>query len=226
MMDQFTCNICGTENHIDAGHKHRELSACVGCGSNARFRALMLSLVYALKGRYAGLHELEMDKSVAGLGCSDSDVYGSRLRNLFSYTNTYLHTEPQLDIESSESFAKYSNLDFIICSDVIEHTLLAPANYLANFCEALKPGGALIISAPTYEIPYTIEKYPSLRTYTVAQIEDAYTVVYRGKNGVIGFDPSPFFHGGPGSVLEMRTQSLPALCGTESCGIRTRRNAI
>jgi SAM-dependent methyltransferase len=206
-MQNFICNICSIENACDTRLIHRELVPCVGCGSNARFRALMLGLSYGLTGTLKRLDELEVDPSLKGFGCSDADVYASRLHRMFNYTNTYFHTAPRLDITDASTFQDVVGAKFAICSDVIEHTLSPPQIALKNIYDSLAVGGFLVLSAPTYEMPATIERYPSLKEYTVLKIANKYVIVHVSAQGQIGLDTAPIFHGGPGSVLEMRILS-------------------
>jgi SAM-dependent methyltransferase len=206
-MKKFVCNICGTENSFDPLLTHRELIPCIGCGSNARFRALMLGLSFGLTGSLRRLDELEIDLSVKGFGCSDAEVYASRLRRMFAYTNTFFHQEPRLDLADEKTYQQVSGSQFAICSDVIEHTLQPPQVCLKNLYDSLAPNGFLILSAPTYAMPYSMERYPTLTDYTITQLGEQHVVVYKSAQGPIGLDSSPIFHGGPGSVLEMRVLS-------------------
>lgn len=206
-MDYFNCNICGTKGEISPATYHREVALCSCCGSNARFRGLMLALEHGLNGTEAGLYRVAEDKSVTGIGFSDSEIYAAPLRSRFDYTNTFYHTEPHVDIEKKATFEKFGALNFIVCSDVIEHTISQPMSYLGNLFDALKPGGVLVLSAPTYDMASSIERYPSLRDYAVIPFAGRHILVYESAQGKIGLDASPIFHGGPGAVLEMRTIS-------------------
>ena len=102
-------------------------------------------------------------------------------------------------------------IDFIVCNDVIEHTLLPPGEVIPKLYHCLHPNGILIICAPTYEIAEHIEKYPSLANFQVEQNGADHKVVYTTKQGTTGEDLAPCFHGGPGRVLELRILSETAL---------------
>lgn len=212
MSGTFTCNICGRTN--DRGHWHREVTLCLGCGSNARFRAMVAGLSIALFNKITPLPEMVPDHSIRGFGCSDSECYGQPLAALFHYTNTFLHTPPRADIGCAETLAPYGGCDFILCSEILEHVLCSPSHALRNMRDCLKPGGSLIFSAPSYEMTETVEKYPPLECYRSIEIGDRSVVVYQTMAGTFGLDASPVYHGGPGSVLEMRLFSHSALLDT------------
>ena len=135
----FTCNICGHTN--TAMEMHRELAPCAQCGSNARFRAMMVGLSLGLFGQVSPLPEITVDCSIRGWGCSDSAVYANRLAELFDYTNTFLHTAPRVDIGAPATLEKFGGSQFILCSDVLEHVLVNPADAIANMHNCLMPGG-------------------------------------------------------------------------------------
>ena len=204
----FVCSVCGHYNdHFDSS-PHRELMACSSCGSNMRFRAIACAVTRAALGRVGVLKELPTNRDFRAIGISDSAAYAQVLERKFDYTNTYLHTEPFLDIEDMASFSRYGPLDLIVCSDVIEHTLRPPAAVLRNLAMALKPGGHLVLSAPTYAMPDTVERYPTLQDFEVVATADGqWQVKYRTRYGTVGIDPAPVFHGGPGRVLELRVIS-------------------
>lgn len=51
---------------------------------------------------------------------SDANLYAKLLCKKFSYTNTFFHIEPRLDIANLD--VKWFNFaDFVITSDVFEH---------------------------------------------------------------------------------------------------------
>jgi len=207
MRTGFTCNICGGETPPEADILHREARVCVHCGSNARFRAVTLSLTEGLFGQPRRLPDVAVDRAVMGFGCSDADPYASRLEKLFNYTNTYYHTKPRLDICDWNTFGAYRNARFTICTDVLEHTMPEPLVGLSNLYHTLAPGGVLVVSAPTYSLDATIEKYPGATNCKVVKEGDDYIVNYDTPLGEWKTDRKPIFHGGPGSVLEMRIMS-------------------
>jgi hypothetical protein len=167
----------------------------------------MLGLSYGLTGTLRRLDQLQIDLSVKGFGCSDAEVYASRLRRIFTYTNTFFHQEPRLDLADAKTYKHVNGSQFAICSDVIEHTLQPPQVCLKNLYDSLASNGFLILSAPTYSMPSSMEHYPALIDYNITHIGDQHVVVYKSEQGIIGLDSSPIFHGNPGSMLEMRALS-------------------
>ncbi len=212
MSDTFTCNICGASNVAQV--RHREALVCAACGANARFRAVIAGLTGALHGQVAPLPGLRPDRSIRGFGCSDSEIYAGRLAALYDYRNTFLHDQPRVDVCDAGTLQPFQGCRFILCSDVLEHVLEDPALAIGNMHACLAPGGCLVVSTPTYTMPETVERYPSLRGFEVVSIAGRHAVVYETTFGTLGFDPAPLFHGGPGSVLEMRMFSHAALLRT------------
>lgn len=185
---------------------------CAGCGSIPRFRGLMLAVMtHVLKDTSRPLLDVPRHPEIKGIGVSDSATYADVLAERFSYTNTYYHTDPHLDLCQENSAAKYSNLDFIICSDVIEHTAAVPHRVLRNMVAMLRPGGIVILSAPTYYLPDTIEHYPRATRLEIVECGGSYEVRWSDANGIERVDHAPDFHGGPGSTLEMREIAHEAL---------------
>lgn len=207
MKKGFSCNICGAVNAPEGDELHRELRGCQSCGSNARFRALMLALTQGLLGHLKSLISVEPNKKVRGFGCSDTDVYAKQLERLFDYKNTFLHMEPRVDICDWTTLEQVKDADFIICTDVLEHTIQQPRPVLQNLFKALNANGILVLSAPTYDMAHSVEKYPGVVRFENVQIGDRYAVVYERTDGTLALDTSPNYHGGPGSVLEMRLMS-------------------
>ena len=202
----FTCNITGQKFTVDETDP-RERETGVAFGYNSRFRAICYVLSKALYGRVEILKDIPEDKSKTGIGMSDSS-WASICQEKFNYTNTFYHQEPYLDIYKQEHVAKYSNLDFIISSDVFEHIDPNPGIQQAfdNLYTMLKPGGTLIFSVP-YSHNEHVEHFPNLFDYTIKKEKDAYILYNVTQNGRHEKYSDLCFHGGPGSVLEMRVFS-------------------
>jgi SAM-dependent methyltransferase len=178
---------------------------CPACGSNARFRGLILGVMrYVLHDESTPLLEQRERRNLTALGMSDSESYARHLAAKLSYTNTYYHTEPKLDICDLKSIDQYSNIDLIICSDVIEHTSSEPREVIRNMRKMLRPGGVLILSAPTYHMTETIEWYPNAKKLEIKDRGDRYEAHWTDVSGARHIDFDPCFHGGPGTTLEMR----------------------
>lgn len=97
----------------------REAASCSVCGSNLRFRSIVSVLTTRLFESSQVITEI-YNSSIRGLGMSDSSVYSSALSDSFDYTNSFYHQEPFLDITNA-STSLYSQLQFVISSDVFEH---------------------------------------------------------------------------------------------------------
>lgn len=209
----YTCNICGAANHHRAEQRHRELAPCASCGSNARFRALIASLLTGLGlPQDRPLCSLAPDKGVRGVGFSDWAGYALPLERAFRYVNTFLHKLPYADLADGASLRPYHGVQFAICSDVIEHVVAGPHVVLRNLYERLVPGGVLVLSAPTFDMPSTIETYPGIAGYRSLRLAGRRFVVWWTRAGRIRVDAAPVFHGGEGSaVLELRLFSHQSL---------------
>jgi hypothetical protein len=171
----------------------------------------MIGLSLGLFGRAMPLTQIQPHRGIRGFGCSDATAYADKLTELFDYSNTYFHEEPRVDICDATTLRQFAECRFIVCSDVLEHVLTDPALAIRNMHACLALGGCLVLSAPTYTMTSTVERYPSLRGYSVVKIAGRHVVVYESLVGSLGFDADPVFHGGPGSVLEMRLFAHDAL---------------
>ncbi len=200
----FTCNICGTRNSIAVEEFHRERAACTQCGSTPRFRGVVHALSMGLFGRPVPLCDFPADKSLRGIGMSDWEGYANPLTDKLSFVNTYLHMEPKLDI-ASEDWRQYQDLDFVICSEVLEHVTLPLEPCFRNLHRMLKPHGTLVISVPFVSAPSTVEHFSGLHQFQVQQFkDDQWIVVNQTHRGAWEVYDNLLFHGGPGSTLEMR----------------------
>ncbi len=206
----FICNITGKTFNLNNNEKHRELG--VRFGYNNRFRAICYVFCKLFYGECKILSNLETNKNLKGIGMSDS-AWANILEKKFDYTNTYYHKSPFLDIYNDNHVNNYSNLDFIISSDVFEHINPYPSVQIAfnNLYKMLKHGGFIIFS-----VPYTHEEhkehYPNLYNYKIIKNKKGKYVL---KNKTIDNKTEKFknlvFHGGPGSVLEMRVFSKKSI---------------
>ncbi|MEO0329851.1 MAG: methyltransferase domain-containing protein [Pseudomonadota bacterium] len=141
---------------------------------------------------------------IKGIGVSDAHIYSGRLEKLCNYTNTFFHQEPYWDVTKPSPI---NDADFIISTDVFEHT---PAPSEAPFkpvYDALKPGGKLFVSVPTH-IEY-IEHFPDMHNYQVVELTDGdFVLVNRTADDELEVFDHLRFHGGPGTTLEMRIYSI------------------
>ena len=203
----FTCNICGEANTLPISSFHRERAACSRCGSTPRFRGVVHALSEGLLGQATPLQEFPDDKGIRGIGMSDWEGYAGPLAQKCSFTNTYFHMEPKLDI-AGEDWQRYQDLDFVICSEVFEHVTRPLEPCFRNLRRMLKPGGTLILSVPFVDAPSTVEHFPGLHEFQVLNFKDKeWVLVNRTARGTWEVYDKLLFHGGPGSVLEMRVFS-------------------
>jgi SAM-dependent methyltransferase len=184
---------------------HRELLRCVGCSANARFRGIARAVQDVLLGdTQTPLCNVAERRDLAGIGMSDTGIYACELERLFAYRNTFYHTEPRLDVTDAGSTHPYRDLDFVVSSDVLEHVRAPVSTALKNIHGMLKPGGVLILTVPYLSGYESIEHYPHLKDYEIVAVGGQHAVVNVRADGLVEQFAAPVFHGGPGSVLEMR----------------------
>lgn len=211
MIQKISCIQCGTQSIVDQWH--RELPFCRNCHITPRWAGMIIGIMRSIYGDIeCSLFESERRLHIRGVGISDSG-YSDALAEKFSYRNTWYHQEPKLDICEASSCALYENLDFVTCSDVIEHTKSPPYVVLSNIYGMLRRGGSLILSAPTSHNSSTLEWYPAADSIEVLRFGDKFEVKWSNFRGNY-VDKFPCFHGGPGDTLEMRYISLQDLIYT------------
>jgi SAM-dependent methyltransferase len=199
----FRCNICGTRNRLRPDQISRETGECAGCGSTMRMRSVIRCLSLALYRRSVCLTDLAVDRSISGAGLSDWDGYATKLASLFTYTNTFFHAEPMLDITDPPANL-FSALDFVISSDVFEHVAPPVDRAFTGAFNLLKPGGAFIFTVPYGKADNTAEHFPHLNDFEVLEFGPDYYLVNRRSDGEYEVFDDLVFHGGGGQTLEMR----------------------
>ncbi len=118
---RFRCNICGNATLAPVPEiTSREAPSCCYCGSSLRLRSIIAALSLELFGEIKTIPEMPERKDLAGIGLSDFRVYARPLRKKFSYTNTFYHRRPRLDIMKLKDELK-GTADFVISSEVFEH---------------------------------------------------------------------------------------------------------
>ncbi len=142
-------------------------------------------------------------QTLSGIGLSDWDGYAKRLAAKFDYANTYFHQEPRLDICAPDTRWLYRH-DFLISTDVFEHTPPPAARAFEGAWNVLKPGGLLVMTVPFADNRETVEHYPQARQFKVLEIGGDYAMVARDDTGALSLHTDLVFHGGPGTTLEMR----------------------
>ena len=139
-----------------------------------------------------------------GLGLTDSENYASRLAQKFDYHNTYLHQEPYLDITAELSSDQLGSYDFVISSEIFEHVRPPVARAFENVFRLLRPGGLFILTVPYGLQPETIEHFPELHDFSVAEVDGKHVLTNITRGGAVQKFDRLVFHGGPGTTLEMR----------------------
>lgn len=200
-----TCILCGSSLRFYQRDFHRELGVCPGCGINARMRGVVRAVVQAVYGTMdLPLVDSPSRPHVRMLGISDDARYASVLAAKFDYRNTFFHTTPRLDVGCEADCLAHAGHDVTICSDVLEHTIQRPFEVIRNLLRTVKPGGTLVISAPSFDMLDSIEWYGGIVSYEVTMQDGRPCVTWVNRRGQEFVDTAPIFHGGPGSTLEMR----------------------
>jgi SAM-dependent methyltransferase len=209
---EFVCNICGKKNKYSGEAFDREQPSCSHCSSTLRTRTLIGALSAELFGTHLTLPDFPRVKSLRGLGTSDSGQYAKRLSEVFDYRNTFYDREPRFDISAPPTESE--QYDFIVSSDVLEHVVPPAENAFRNAWKLLKPSGVLVFTVP-YDLEQSVEHFPDLHEYGLAEIGNRTVLVNRTKAGEIQVVEDLIFHMSPtGRSLEMRMFSEQSLKDT------------
>ncbi len=169
-------------------------------------RGIIHHLSLGLFGASISLPEFPFSPEVVGLGLSDWEGYAETLKHKLSYTNTFFHREPFLDI-MAPSPDRFETCDFLISTEVFEHVPPPVTRAFAGVFKLLKPGGLLVLTVPFTDVPRTVEHFPELCEFKVVELGGDYVLVNRTAAGQFQLHQNLIFHGGPGSTLEMRVFS-------------------
>lgn len=206
---QFRCNICGESSIFSPDGDWREAASCSKCGSSVRSRQIAYCVSSSVLNKSQCLKDVYRPDLI-GLGLSDSGPLASALAQSFSYTNTFYHTEPRLDIcRPAENRA--GTADFLVSSDVFEHVPAPVCKAFTGAYSVLKPGGTLVLTVPFDNRSETTEHFPNVREFSVTSIGSEWILVGKTEAGEIEAHRNPVFHGGPGTTAEMRFFSREAL---------------
>jgi SAM-dependent methyltransferase len=181
----------------------RETPSCTRCGSTVRMRVLIHLLSLALFRTSMPLPDFPKDRRIVGVGLSDWFGYADALATKFSYTNTYYHRRPRLDITSPPR-AYAGSADFLIATEVFEHVPPPIDRAFRGAFAILKPGGHLILTVPYSLDAETVEHFPELHQYKIVEEHGAKVLVNKRRDGTIEKRRDLIFHGGEGETLEMR----------------------
>jgi len=186
-----------------------ELPSCSGCGSNVRFRWLAHRLSRELFGRILPLVQFPSDKSIKGIGLTDPDSIARLLTERFTYCNTYLNTEPRLDIRSDPS--PMGELDFLIASEVFEHVEPPVMQAFRNAASLLKQSGVLLLTVPWVWDGDPKQALPDLYDWKLDREGDRWLVVNRKPNGEIERFYDMVWDDGPGPALGTTREHFPEI---------------
>jgi len=210
-MPTYTCNVCGQPSSVPLDQLEREVPSCESCGSTPRFRGVVHALSLGLFGESLPIPRFPRRPDLRGLGLSDWGGYATSLATKFDYTNTFLHTEPRLDITEIDG-GLAGTLDFLISSEVFEHVAPPVGRAFANAACLLKPGGALVLTVPYGLGAATVEHFPGLGDYDIVSDEAGERVLEtHAPDGSLVRYRNLVFHGGDGATLEMRSFALASL---------------
>jgi len=141
---------------------------------------------------------------------SDTEVYAKYLEKKFTYTNTFYHKEPKLDITHPGGHL-LDTADFIISSDVFEHVPPPVSIAFDNLFKISKKGGLVVFSVPFAETGDTIEHFPGLHDFKITGYAGKRKLINTTADGEVQTFDKLHFHGGCGSTLEMRVFSKQSL---------------
>ena len=204
---QYQCNICGTQCKNKITDLTRENPTCPNCGSTVRMRAIIYLLSINLFKSSLILDDFPVRKDLYGLGMSDWDGYAIILTQKCSYTNTFYHKEPHLDIAKQLDPHLFGKYDFIISSDVFEHVNPPISVSFNNVKDLLKPHGFLIFTVPYEKYGEIKEHFPNLYKYEIIETDGQYILKNTTKSNEVQIYDNLVFHGGEGDTLEMRVFS-------------------
>jgi len=206
----FVCNVCGARSVFQQAHyQNPELSSCTFCGSNVRFRWLVHRLSVALFGRSIILPEFPSQKTIKGIGLTDPPSIAAVLAERFTYRNTYLTTEPRLDIRCDPS--PFGELDFLISSEVFEHVEPPVERAFANAARLLKPSGVLLLTVPWVWDGDASTAIPELYDWRLDREENCFIIINRRPDGQVQQFRDMAFDGSRGASLGRTREHFPAL---------------
>lgn len=174
-------------------------------------RSVIHALAIELFGRPMILPDFPADRTISGLGMSDWDGYASRLAGAVSYTNTFYHAEPRLDITAvpESMIGKYR---FLISSDVFEHIPVRSLDSaFLNSRRLLRPDGLFLFTVPFTKEGNTVEHFPNMYDFRIIETAGKRFLYNRTQEGKEEIFDQLIFHGGDGMTLEMRIFSEPDL---------------
>jgi 2-polyprenyl-3-methyl-5-hydroxy-6-metoxy-1,4-benzoquinol methylase len=217
----FLCNVCGKSNCLPRRRLVREDGHCAECQCYGRLRSMMYALTARFSPDETVLARMKPRKDIRGVGCSDWG-YTAILAEKFDYVNTFYDESPQLDLCNVDwSRWEANSIDFITCTDVLEHVEPPVDRAFENMFRLLKPGGIAILTVPCSLDARTREHFADLYDWRIEEEGNRRVVVNRRRDGTIDRYDNPCFHGGIGLTLEFRLFSRQGLIdNAERAGLR------
>ena len=222
----FICNICGVTNKNVSFDllSGRETPSCSSCGSTLRERALIVALTRAMGWGHEVLPDIELNKKIHGLGMSeDINGFTKLLFDKFTHTLTYYDREPKLDL-SSNNMKTYGEIDYVMCTEVMEHVPPPIDIAFRNLRKLLGKNGVCIYSVPYSLEEETVEHFPNLFDWKFERLDGKKRLFNTTVDGEIETFDDLCFHSGPeifddkgipvegsGESLEMRVFCEKAL---------------
>lgn len=179
------------------------------CRSNVRFRWLVHRLSLELFGYSIPLPEFPFVKSIKGIGLTDPRLIAGVLAERFTYRNTYLNSEPKLDIRCDPS--PIGELDFLIASEVFEHVEPPVELAFANAARLLKNSGVLLLTVPWVWDGDPHTAIPALYDWRLGRENDRYVIINRRPTGEVEQFWDMAFDGSRGPSLGCTREHFPQL---------------
>lgn len=217
----FLCNVCGLSNYLPLRRLSREDGHCARCRCYGRLRSMMYAVTAHFSPDEIILAKMKPRKDIRGVGCSDWG-YTALLAEKFDYVNTFYDHEPKLNLcDVDWSRWPPDSVDFITCTDVLEHVEPPIEGAFANMRRLLKPGGVAILTVPATLEPATCEHFHDLHDWRIEKEGKQRVLVNRRRDGTIDRYDNLCFHGGEGLTLEFRLFSRQGLIDSmQNAGLR------
>ena len=216
----FTCNICGSKNKVLRDRMLlREKSSCYRCLSSLRNRSVTNALSLSLFGTSMLLGDFPASDSRFGVGLSDWKGMAKRLDKKLHYQNTFYHKEPYLDILKVDE-NQWETVDFVICSEVLEHVSPPVEIATVNLFHLLREGGFVIITVPYNtggaQNGPTVEHFPDLHQFEIIRegdyhqrgFQESQVLVNTTTEGERQEFTDLAFHGGCGGGLNLEMRQF------------------
>ncbi len=172
-----------------------------------RLRWLVYRLSRELFGAIKLLPDFPSNRDLKGIGLTDHVVIAGPLSQRLAYLNTFLHTQPRLDIRSDSS--PLGPLDFIIATEVLEHVEPPVSRAFENIVALLKNSGFLLLTVPW--VWDGANPLPDLYDWKLDRVDGCWKIINRTLDGRIERFQDLSFDNGPGLSLGWTREHFPHL---------------